>query len=264
METNDTIQELRGLNSKLAEIPKTEIYTVPGGFFENFATTVLTRVKAENDINHGEELNLLSPFLNNISKEIPYNTPTGYFDKLEEKLMNGVREHADYQDSEEELHHISPLLSSISKKTPYSAPEGYFEKFAKDFTPSDTSSKPAKVVPLTYRKWPRYLAAAVLVGAIATTSIFVLIRRKGPNISNSYAWVKKSMNKISTDDINNFIRSTDGELPQKGTIASAPASSADINDLLKDVSNKEIKNFLDETSGGTAGNGIEANDGSLN
>jgi hypothetical protein len=264
MATNDTIEELRGLNSLLAEIPKMEGYTVPGGFFENFAIAVLTRIKAEKAANAGEELNFLSPFLNNISREIPYSTPGGYFDNLEEKIMNGIREHADYQDSEEELQHISSLLSSISKKTPYSAPEGYFEKFAKDFTPSDTKSKPAKVISFTHRKWPRYLAAAVLIGAIATTSIFVLIRRKGPNISNSYAWVKKSMYKISTDDINNFIRSTDGELSQKGTIASAPANSGDINDLLKDVSNKEIKKFLDETSGGTGNNGTEAGDGSLN
>ena len=53
----------------------------------------------------------------------------GYFNELDEKIMEIIRRHPDYQTSREELESVSPLLSSISKRPVYSVPKGYFENF---------------------------------------------------------------------------------------------------------------------------------------
>ena len=103
---------------------------VPDGYFEGLSELMLNRIKAMNAANAKDELNYLSPVLNNISKEMPYSVPVGYFNNLEEKLMHGVRESEDYLSAKEELESISPLLSGLKKEMPYSVPQQYFENLS--------------------------------------------------------------------------------------------------------------------------------------
>ena len=60
---------------------------------------------------------------------MPFTVPDRYFNELDEKIMEIIRSHPDYQTSREELESVSPLLSSISKRPVYSVPKGYFENF---------------------------------------------------------------------------------------------------------------------------------------
>ena len=75
-----------------------------------------------------EELEYLSPLLSNVSKEMPYSVPAGFFQNLSDEVLQKISEHPDHQTSEEEIERLSPLLSSLKNKNPYSVPAGYFEK----------------------------------------------------------------------------------------------------------------------------------------
>ncbi len=86
--------------------------------------------------------------------------------------------------------------------------------------------------------------AAVVIGFVATMAF--LIRNKKDTLilpSKSYAWVEKNLKKVSTDDINEFV-----ELANAGTTDIAKVEAKDeIDNLLKDVSDKEIQDFLNDT-----------------
>ena len=246
MTKSDIIQELTELESTLYNVPARNIYQVPDGYFEGFAVLVLNRIKALNSAGSREELNYLSPLLNTISKQVPYSVPEGYFNELPESLMAGIRSHEDYQTSDEELSSLSPLLNSMGKQNPYSVPDGYFENFGKDINLKSDNKPAAKIVSMVNRKWFRFAAAAVVIGFIAITGISLFFN-KTVSVSNTHEWVKQNLKKISTDDINTFIQTAEEESSQHSIVTTAPKTT-DINDLMKDVSDKDIQEFLNKTN----------------
>jgi hypothetical protein len=237
--SNNILQELNELESSLASLPVQSTYSVPEGYFEGLAQQVLNRVKAMEAGNAGEELTHLSPVLKDMSKKMPYMVPAGYFDELGERMLDMVKSIG--QTAAEELQQLSPLLGSLKKEMPFNVPQGYFETVA---IPQTEEKPAAKVVSLSSRKWFKYAAAAMIIGVIST--LFVIIKKSNvdPN-KNPGGWVAKQMKNVSTDDINNFIELTDETLPQKEVIASAEKKE-EVKQLLQDVSDKEIQEFLDE------------------
>jgi hypothetical protein len=236
---SNILQELNELESSLANLPVQNTYSIPEGYFEGLAQQVLSRVKAIEAGTAGEELAHLSPVLRDMPKLMPYTVPAGYFTELSERLLDVVKDKT--QTAAEELEQLSPLLGSLKKEMPFSVPQGYFETV----TIPQTEEKPAaKVVSLTSRKWFKYAVAAMIIGVIST--VFVIIKKSNvdPN-KNPGGWVAKQMKNVSTDDINNFIELTDETLPQKEVIASADKKE-EVKQLLQDVSDKEIQEFLDE------------------
>ena len=75
------------------------------------------------------ELFEISPVVTNISHQMPYEVPAGYFDKLPQIIMEMIGNEQNESVSAE-LQSLSPLLSGISKKTPYEISEGYFQDFS--------------------------------------------------------------------------------------------------------------------------------------
>jgi hypothetical protein len=73
-----------------------------------------------------------SPVLQN-NKENPYQVPTGYFENLSDIILNKVRA-IESGSPKEELEVLSPLLSGLSKKAPFSIPQGYFEELPSNIT----------------------------------------------------------------------------------------------------------------------------------
>lgn len=240
---NNILQELKELNSKLATISQQNAFQAPAGYFDNLAGEILKRVRALEAGNAADELAFLSPLLNQISKANPYAVPAGYFDGLEKKLELVILNNKD-QTADEELESLSPLLGGLKKKTTYTIPEGYFENLslAKENPALETKTK---VVSITSRRWFRYAAAAVIIGFVATIGFF-LLGKDGKNIDpseKSFAWVQKNMKKVSTNDINEFV-----ELASAGTPDIVKADTkVEISNLLKDVSDKEIQDFLNDT-----------------
>jgi hypothetical protein len=235
------LNELQDLGSNLAKISPKNIYHVPEGYFEGLAQQILNRIKALEVSSANEELEILSPVLNSISKENPFTVPAGYFDNLNERLMQGIREHADYQTSDEEIASLSPLLSNISKKSPYSVPDNYFENLSTKIVKKEES----KVISITSRKLYRFAIAAVFVGVVAIGAfLFINPKQIDPN-KNPQAWLKKNVNKkISQEQLDNFVA-----LTKANEINKTPGENVktdEIKALMKDVSEKEIQEFLND------------------
>ena len=242
LDTDTAAREIESLSSLISSLKKEMPYSVPLGYFENLADEVLKRIKGEEAKDAAEELEYLSPLLSGASREMPYSIPANYFEGLVETAIWAVKE--DELSREEELASLSSLLSSISKEMPYSVPSGYFNE--KDENTIAEKQK-AKVISLTSRKWFRYAAAAA-VTAIFVLSGFLIFRKQqtiDPN-SESYAWVKKNLKKVSENDIDEF-----AELASDGAFASTepksdPSAVIEIRDLLKDIPEEAIQKFADE------------------
>jgi len=259
-QNSNILQELNDLKSILVKVAPQNVYTVPEGYFDGLADQVLNQIKAMEAVNAAEELAYLSPVLSKISREMPYTLPEGYFEGLEENLMQSVRESNDYlqkeslgQTAKEELETLSPLLSGLKKQMPFSVPQGYFETLPTGshglHEASAKTNKPeTKVVLLTSRNWFRYAAAAIITGVIALGGfMYFNSRNQVDPVEQPYAWVKKSIKKVDKAAIDAFVKLADEELPDQ-SVASNPVKPEEIKELMKDVSDKEIQDFLDETA----------------
>lgn len=238
---DNILQELRELQSKLADHTPENIYSVPTGYFDGLVEEVLRRIRALEAENAVDELACLSPLLSKLSKKMPYTVPAGYFEGMETSLISSVS--TDGQSAKEELKTLSPLLSGLKKELPYSVPVGYFESLGENRASAKTETK---IVSLGSRKWIRFAAAAVVTGIIVTTGYFFLSRDKVSVDSNSYKWVKVNTKKVSTEKIDEFIQLTQEEKSGQGTIA-AVEKNLDIKELVKDIPEKEIQNLLNDT-----------------
>ena len=249
---DNILQELKELKSILANMTPQNTYTVPTGYFDGLADQVLARIKAIEATTAVEELDYLSPMLNKISKQMPYVAPTGYFDGLPAKIMQFVKESSDYQTAKEELEIVSPLLSSLKKEMPYTVPQGYFETLptgrqALTEKISTEENKPAtKIISISHRRWFRYAAAAVVTGVIVMAGFLVLGKEKADPNTNPHAWVKKSIKKVSTDKLDEFIQLVDEVKPVDNQVASSDKAK-EIKELIKDIPETEIQSLLHDT-----------------
>ena len=238
---NTILKELRDLESSLGSYNPQNIYTVPNGYFEGLPTQILNRIKAFEAADAREELAYLSPLLSNVSKEMPYSVPAGFFQNLSEDILQRVSEYADYQTSEEEIETLSPLLSGLKNKNPYSVPAGYFETLE-----TKTEKKETKVISITNRRWYRLAVAAVIIGIVSIGGL-LFINQSQPDVNkNPRAWVNKNVNKkVSQEKIDEFVKLAEDETIN-ATEESDATKQAEIKELMKDVPEKEIEDFLND------------------
>ncbi len=256
-QNHNILQELRELESALANAPFANPFEVPVNYFENLPGLILNRIRALEASNAADELAYLSPFLSTVPKTMPYSIPAGYFEELSQEISAIIGINGEFKSPKDELEAISPLLSGIGKEMPNYIPEGYFQSrdtFAKA-TASDgfgsresayaeaSTDKGRKVVSFAGRKWFRYAAAAVLIGIIATFAILLSTEKVDPTRS-SYSWIEKNVKKVSTDELENFIQMTD-ESAQKD-LAASTAKTNEVKQLIKDIPNEELQEFLSE------------------
>lgn len=240
------LNELKELNSCLAEEGLQPTYTVPAGYFESFPAEVMKRIKALDAAeNPADELASLSPLLSGLSKKMPHTVPAGYFETLSQSLEQHIET---TENAAVELETISPLLSELKYKSTYTVPHGYFENFPEAMVKKATG-KGARVVGMGGRSWLRYAAAAVMIGFIAVTALLFFNKPDTPN-PTSHDLVKKMMKKVSTDEINSFVESSI-ETP----VVAQVSATTEVKNLMKDVSDKEIQDFLTDTQSTDPDNG---------
>jgi hypothetical protein len=238
---NIILNELTELGSAFGSYSPQNIYAVPNGYFEGLPTQILNRIRALEATDVKAELKYLSPFLSNASKEMPYAVPAGFFQNLSETIVQKISRHADYQTFEEEIETLSPLLGSLKNKNPYSVPAGYFEKIE-----TGIDKKETKVISITRRRWYRLAVAAVIIGVVAIGGLlFIKADQVDPN-KNPEKWISKNVNKkVSGEKIDEFVKlAEDGALNL--TDETDESKQAEIKELMKDVPEKEIQDFLDD------------------
>jgi hypothetical protein len=235
------LNELNELNSNLANHAPQNVYNVPEGYFETLEALIVRRIKALDASNAAEELSHLSPLLSSASKQMPYQLPAGYFENLEEQSLEQIRNPIDYKNASEEIASISPLLSSLQKKNTYTVPDNYFNTAVEINT---AKKEPAKVISLGSHKWLRYAAAAMVVGIIATASVFIF-KNKTNNEDKAVARLKTELQKMDDSSLNELNEFIDAGLNSKETVQSdAPVKKDEVKELLKDVSDTDLENFM--------------------
>jgi hypothetical protein len=238
---NNILQELNELNSTLVNISPANIYSVPAGYFDGLAATMLARIKAMDAANAVEELNYLSPSLSTISKQNIYSVPAGYFESLAENTIRSIRAGNGHQTAQEEIEGLSTLLSGLKKQMPYSVPQGYFESISEKPVRTET-----KVISFTRHKLFRYAAAAVVIGIVAMSGLLIFGNKKDP-AEKVMVKVGKEVKKMSDDDLKDFLQFTDAGLNGEEKVSNS--NTDEIKELLKDIPESELKDFIEETSG---------------
>ncbi len=235
MNTRPTIQEeLKDLNSQLPLEKGAELYSVPHGYFENFAASVLQKLKNENTFSPGEELENLSPLLAGMPKNMPFSLPKGYFNEATEGLVDWVKEE-------------EPKVFGGSKELPYQVPSGYFETLPAAILKT-VNPQEAKVIPITSsRKWMRYAVAVMVAGVIALSSVLYFGKDKSADTdSDWYSWVEKNLKTIPDKELEEFINTNYTLTPS--IAKTETAQKAEVRKLLKDIPNTELDKFLEEVT----------------
>jgi hypothetical protein len=232
MNKRNTIQdELNELNSGLNPNSNDTPYSVPEGYFEGLASSVLAKIKGEMTVSASDEIAQLSPLLAGISRKLPYSVPENYFQSNIENLGAFTSESED-----------SLVLSFIEKEMPYQVPTGYFANLPEQVLEKvSDSSRSAKVVPMMKRKWMRLAVAAAVTGIMAISGFFYFNNRGSSATPDPVTAVKKA----STEELNEFIKSTVVNVTDDKAPATAK-NTTESKKIFNDVSDKELDAFLSQ------------------
>lgn len=250
MDNQNNIQdELRNLDSGLPAQNSQPPFSVPEGYFDGLAASVMARIKGQ-DSSAAVELQGLSPFLASLPKTLPYTVPEGYFASTIASLPFLFADET------------SVVLDVVGKELPYTVPRGYFENLPKDVLQRVASPK-GKVVPLFARSWMKAAVAAVIGGVMfiggyrllnSTENEESTARTSQPADSTQY-WLAKNENAkvtqeiktASTAELNAFIKSVPLNMDKLKEEKPKPAAGEkDVKDLLKNVSVNEMDDFLEQ------------------
>lgn len=230
MNSQDNIQdELRGLNSDLPSNSNSTPFSVPQGYFEGLAGSIMSKIKAGGG-NAAEEIASLSPLLSGISRTMPYAVPENYFQSNIDELPYLVGD--DPQ---------SAILTLVERVTPYEVPLGYFSNFPDKVLEKLADREQATVVPIVRRKWMRLAVAAMVAGIIGVTGYFYSLQNNGIDADQPIA---QQLKNVSTTELIEFIKTTDVTASNNSTAQNKPAVVAEVKSMLNGVSDKELDAFL--------------------
>jgi hypothetical protein len=228
---NPILNELNELNSSLPAYVNEPVFSLPNDYFENFAASVLERIKA-NEVQN--ELSELSPLLAGVSKKSPFAVPENYFGSLDAEML--IKQ-------EDEI--LPAILSGHNKEMPFAIPARYFHEL-----PGNVISKiprEAKVISINaFRVWKRMAVAAVITGIMAVSGLVYFTEKgSGPSVQ-SQAWFKSKLNNVSDGALEEFIHNTDAVHEQPQSLAKSGMKPQEVKTMLSDVSVKDMDAFLDQ------------------
>jgi hypothetical protein len=187
------------------------------------------------------ELKDLSPFLLDLSKQMPQSVPNGYFDSLSGEILRLAKESS--LNVESELASIAPLLNQISKKPVQYLPESYFADFK-----VQSIKEPAKIIQMRIvRKWISYASAAMIAGILITAGFLFNNKPINSFDFNYYSKidVPKALNQATDDELQNYLNSTASLTgTEQLTIPDESDSSSQGN--FQQISDEELKDYLKE------------------
>lgn len=233
MNSRSTIQqELKELSSLLPHDIEQPVFTVPEGYFENFAASVWEKLRGQHQQTPYDELTELSPVLAAIPKKMPFSVPENYFSGFTQTVPALVKEDE-----------LPQALQSIDRQMPYAVPAGYFDNLAATVLAKATKPQ-AKVVPFGTRRLMRIAAAAVVIGIIAISGLVFFgngSQSVDPN-EEPTEWMAKKLQGVSNQALDEFIMTADIGYEAKG--GQQKGSGTDLQNALEDVSNSELDAFL--------------------
>lgn len=207
---NDILNELKEISPTLAEIPRVNPFSVPEGYFEGLAGSIL--------------LELMPPATTETG-----GVPEGYFEELPLQIMSRIRQ-MEVHDTPE----AGNIISRIDKRNVFSVPVGYFDEL-----PTRIMSKinqPARVVGFSRSmSFFRYAVAACLAGLLGLSlfsalnnadeggySPVIVAEAKQILQTNSFDQV---MNTVTDEEITGYLQSA-GQDVDAALLASITDASA--------------------------------------
>ena len=232
--------------SSVLPASKQNPYSVPGGYFENLADTLLSRVKAEKASSAKEEIESLSPVLSKLNKSNPYTLPTGYFEELATNVTDGAKA---IELVNEELENLSPLMIGLKNINVYEAPEGYFDSLANTLLAKAKQQQPAKVVSMNFgRKIMRYAVAAMVVAVVFVAGWLINTNSPAKDNERIAKELDEKVKKVSDDELIKFFEDANTSVEDNtvAAIQSPEIDAADMKDMLADISDEELQQYLEE------------------
>ena len=250
------IKEEEPVLSPALQQAKQVTYEVPQGYFDSLPATILNRIKAEQTDGVNEELEILSPLLSQIGKRTPFSMPAGYFEELSENAVAGAQA-IDFVNGT--LENLSPLMSSLKNKQVYEVPAGYFEQLPGQVLQAAKAQQPAKVVSISFtRRVIQYAAAAVVAGIIAVAGWMYMSKgtdKKTPDKVEMASVIvpKPELNKLSDEVLEKYLESQTAAPAETAAAATdntanAEIDATDMKDMLADVSDEDLQQYLDKYS----------------
>lgn len=237
--------ELKELNSLLANISNKNIFRVPDHYFDSLSADILHGI-------YNKDLNLGTPVLNS-------QVPEGYFDGLAGQIMNKIK-----------ANNISPgdsnLLNSIGNRNIFKVPANYFENVATNIL-QEISSPPEKVIVLSPRNsFFKYAVAAAVTGIIGLSLFSIFNKKNESKHSSAFSFISPDkvneilqnnnfdqvMESLGEDEIINYLKS-EGEDVNTALVASLTDEQTLPKEDAYFIDEKVLDNFLNENIGESAG-----------
>lgn len=220
----DIANELMEICPALVELQQKNTFAVPAFYFENLATIITEKIKS------GQEAKYY------FTSEMPYSLPANYFETLADNIFAKIHQQQS-ESVEAELQAIAPVLNTISKTPVYKVPNAYFETLTK------ISSK---VIVVKISEWKKYLTYAVAASVMAVVGIGLFYLNGSNQKSTDTIAVSQQVKNLSEDELIQYITA---DIPNDNINATSFDKNSIENDLSKSVkkmSDKEIKQYLDE------------------
>jgi len=263
-------------------------FSVPEGYFEGFAQQVLNRIKTGSGPSTGKEeeetlpailvqagkinpytvpqdyFEGLSPILAILKDKNPYLVPTAYFDTVAKEITHKLagRPIAEQPIAEQPVAKQPITEQPIAEQPITEQPIAEQPIAEQPIAQRPIAQQPkTRVISLGKRmSWMKYAAAAVVAGLIVTVGW--LRWHPGPTGTHTQlaaaktttpAEMMKSLSRVSDAELQNYLVDQDTTLAQPvgniGLMATVDMDDTNLKTLLGDVTDGELKQYLDEHGG---------------
>lgn len=176
------------------------------------------------------EKNILDQLKKEGIKGKPFSVPTDYFGTLVQKSITAINK----SDAANELE-SNRIIASATRKMPFSIPDGYFQNLR--------FKKPSG---LLINKFNKAIAIAASFIVLITSAIYLLDKPHRNASHEVFQETSSKVNDLSNEQLENFIYQETETAPRH--LTRQINNVAKPEQLLKDIPDKELSNFLEETS----------------
>ena len=224
MNSSKTIlSETQAISQPVANLPKTNPFTLSQEYFELFSITLLRTIQQ--------------------SEQRALATPENYFSTFPSKLLEKIKQ----EHTSSELEELSPMLVGMQKQNPFYVPENYFSTF------NATPKKEQAVIrsAFSYKRIIRYAAAACITGLLIISYTY----NQDNTTSPLAALQRNSAADLSLESIIGYLDEVDDVKDANESDTPITAENnllVDINQetirqILQEIPESDIKQFIDQT-----------------
>jgi hypothetical protein len=226
-------------------------------------------MKERDDIQN--ELRQLAPNLANVTRQMPYNVPDGYFDRFCIGILEAARVAPDsdvpagYFDNfatvmlqkvrsisvTEELDEVAPMLNRLDKTMPYHLPEGYLANWKPELATS--IAQPAKVVKMGMGNWKKWAVAAAVVVTMGISWQFLVNKPTDNTVVEATVTdpaLDTLLNKVDANSLTGYL---EDEQANSEFASLLMIAQQDVETSLKQLSDDDLKWYLENQAIETPG-----------